>query len=357
MAPGVTTLAKTLRSIDDLAEAGLIAGSDRAELARVASRYAVAVSPRMASLIDPGDAADPVARQFVPDARELDTHMSELRDPIGDGIRSPLPAVVHRYADRVLLKVAAVCPVYCRFCFRREMVGPSAGHSPSEAEMAAAFDYIAADPAIWEVIATGGDPFMLSSRRIAALSERLGAIPHVRVMRWHTRVPVVAPELVSADLVAGLRAFPRSAYVGLHVNHPREMTAEARGAIDRLVSAGVPLLSQTVLLRGINDDPATLEALMRLLVEARVLPYYLHHGDLAPGTQHFRVPVAQGQEIAAELNRRLSGIARPDYVLDIPGGYGKVSLLSKAVTPLGDGVYQVRDPSGGVHIYRDACAP
>ena len=201
---------------------------------------------------------------------------------------------MHRYPDRVLLKVAAVCPVYCRFCFRREMVGPDERRcrspTPISTPRSTTFAHI---PEIWEVILTGGDPFVLSPRRIADITARLGEIAHVKILRWHTRVPVVAPERVTADLVAALRSARQTVYVALHANHPRELTPRARDAIALLADAGIPLVSQTVLLKGVNDDVATLEALMRAFVEARVKPYYLHHGDLAPGTAHFRTTIAR----------------------------------------------------------------
>ena len=176
------------------------------------------------------------------------------------------------------------------------------------------------------MILTGGDPFMLSPRRIAEVTQRLGASPHVKVLRWHTRVPVADPERVTEDLVAALRSTPKTVYVALHANHARELTEAARAACARLVDAGIPMLSQTVLLRGVNDDAETLAALMRAFVEARVKPYYLHHLDAAPGTGHFRTPIAEGQRLMRSLRGRLSGIAQPTYVLDIPGGHGKVPV-------------------------------
>jgi lysine 2,3-aminomutase len=349
----VTTRQKAIRSAADVLRAGFAAGADAETLAAVAERYAVAITPTMSALMDANDPADPIVRQFVPSAAELTTHAAELADPIGDHAKSPVPGLVHRYPDRVLLKIVGVCPVYCRFCFRREMVGPDAGHNLTEGELTAALAYIRTTPAIWEVILTGGDPFMLSARRVRALMQALATIPHIKIVRWHTRVPVVAPNLVTDDLLSALTCGTQTVLVGVHANHPRELTPGARAALDRLSRAGIPLLSQTVLLRGINDDVATLEALMRGFVEARLVPYYLHHGDLAPGTGHFRIPVAQGIGLVRELHRRLSGLARPDYVLDVPGAFGKVSLLSADVRLTPDGC-EVRDCQGRTHVYRDA---
>lgn len=345
----------TLRSADDLLAAGLIDAARAADVTRIGKRYAIAVTPAVVSLIDRNDPHDPIARQFVPDAAELKTHPAELADPIGDTIKSPAPGIVHRYPDRVLLKIASVCPVYCRFCFRREMVGPELGDALSDEEIATALDYIHATPGIWEVILTGGDPFILSPRRIRAVTEALGAVPHVKILRWHTRVPVVDPARVTDDLVAALKASSKTVFVGLHCNHARELTAEARTAIGKLADVGIPLVSQTVLLKGVNDSADALEDLMRALVEARVKPYYLHHGDLAPGTSHFRTTIAEGQTLVDALRRRVSGLAMPTYVLDIPGAFGKVPLTESAVSRDGDGM-SIRDPNGGQHVYEDACA-
>ena len=345
----------TLKTAVDLVDAGLVAPSLAKDVARVGNRYAISVTPAMQDLIAQKDVNDPIARQFIPDVRELDVHPAERGDPIGDHLKSPAPGIVHRYADRVLLKIASVCPVYCRFCFRREMVGPQLGEALSAEDLAAALDYIRATPSIWEVILTGGDPFVLSPRRIAEVTEALGQISHVKIVRWHTRVPVVDPARVTDDLVSALKASGRTVFVGLHTNHERELTADARTAIAKLVDAGIPVVSQTVLLKGVNDDADTLEALMRALVECRVKPYYLHHGDLAPGTAHFRTTIAEGQTLMDELRRRLSGIALPAYVLDIPGAFGKMPINRATLSKDGAG-YLITDPQGARHVYEDACA-
>jgi lysine 2,3-aminomutase len=313
---------KTLRSPADLIQAGLAERGRLAELQQVASRYAVAITPAIADLIDPADPNDPIARQFVPDARELERHEEESADPIGDDAFSPVEGVVHRYPDRVLLKLVNACAVYCRFCFRREMVGPGRGALSAKA-LAAALGYVRATPQIWEVILTGGDPLVLSPRRLKTVLAELAAIEHVKIFRVHTRMPVAAPERISPALVRALRVPGKANYVVLHVNHPRELSAKTRTACARLIDAGIPMLSQTVLLRGVNDDAATMSALLRALVEARIKPYYLHHADLAPGTAHFRTSIAEGQALMRALHGRVSGLCQPAYVLDIPGGFGK----------------------------------
>jgi lysine 2,3-aminomutase len=322
----VVSTSKTLRSLTDLASASLIPAAAADALAPVAARYAVAITPEMVRLIDRHDPNDPMARQFVPTVGELKIEPGEAADPLGEGRLSPVPGVVHRYADRVLMKLTHVCPVYCRFCFRREVVGPGGPTPLAGIALDRAVAYVAGTPQIWEVILTGGDPFMLSPRRIAEVTRRLAAVDHVKVLRWHTRVPAVAPARVGPQLVAALAAPGKAVVVAVHANHARELSEAARAACARLSDAGVAMLSQTVLLRGVNDDAETLAALMRAFVEARVKPYYLHQLDPAPGTSHFRVSIAEGQALMRSLRGRLSGIAQPTYVLDIPDGYGKVPI-------------------------------
>jgi len=318
------------------------------DLAAVASRYAVAITDEMAALIEGDPATDPIGRQFVPQAAENDIAPGENVDPIGDRRLSPVKGIVHRYPDRVLLKPTLVCPVYCRFCFRREDVGPKGG-TLSAPELAAALDYVRARPEIWEVIVTGGDPFVLSPRRIARIVGALDAMPQLGVIRFHSRVPIVAPRMVSAPLVAALKA-KKAVYVAIHANHPRELTEAARTACARLVDAGIPLLAQTVLLRGVNDNAATLEALFRGLVAMRVKPYYLHHLDLAPGTGQFRTGLAQGQALMRRLRGRVSGLCQPAYVLDLPGGQGKVPVGPCYAHPAGES-WEIEDPDGGRRAY------
>jgi lysine 2,3-aminomutase len=342
---------KTLRSPSELAGAGLIAAARVASLDAVAARYAVAVSPDMAALIE--HPSGPIARQFLPSESELITLPDERADPIGDAAHSPVPGIVHRHRDRVLFKVVASCPVYCRFCFRRETIGPQQENALAREAFDAAIAHIAEHSEIWEVILTGGDPFVLSPRRVQEITARLAEIAHVKIVRWHTRVPVVEPSRVTDDFVAALIAPGVTSWVALHANHPREFSPAARRAVARLIDAGIPMVSQSVLLRGVNDDAETLDALMRALVENRVKPYYLHHPDLAPGTSHFRVSIAQGQNLMRELRARLSGMALPNYVIDIPGGYAKVSLLSSDVEELSPGRYRIRDHGGVWHSYCD----
>ncbi|MGN6572998.1 MAG: lysine-2,3-aminomutase-like protein [Pseudolabrys sp.] len=341
---------KTLRTPEDLAAAGLIAPERAAALAEVAARYAVAIPPALAALIDRNDPDDPIARQFVPSADELDLRPEENADPIGDHAHTPVEGIVHRYPDRVLFKLTHVCAVYCRFCFRREMVGPGKPHALSGAAREAALAYIAAHPKIWEVILTGGDPLIASARRLSETLRALAAIDHVKVLRAHTRVPIAAPETVTPALVRALKVRGKPTYVAVHVNHARDLGRDQRAAIARLADAGIPLLGQSVLLKGVNDTAEALEALMRALVECRIKPYYLHHADLAPGTAHLRTDIATGQALMRALRGRVSGLCQPEYVLDIPGGHGKAPIgpnyLKSAETGIG-----VTDFAGATHAY------
>jgi lysine 2,3-aminomutase len=341
--------AGTLRE-EDLVPAGLVDASRLEEIRRVAGKFAVALTADVAALIDPANSADPIAAQFVPNGAELEIARDERTDPIGDARWSPIPGIVHRYPDRVLLKPTLLCPVYCRFCFRREVVGKIPAMLDQSA-LASAFDYIRRRPEIWEVIITGGDPFVLAPRRLAEIVHTLDRIPHVAVIRFHTRVPVVDPSRVKPALVRALAA-EKAVYVVVHANHPRELTQAAKEALTRLTRAGIPLLSQTVLLRGVNDDAAVLEALFRGLVAMRAKPYYLHHADLAPGTAHFRTGIAAGQQLVRSLRGRISGLCQPTYVLDIPGGYGKVPIAPCAVSAAGEaGGWNVEDGAGVQHSY------
>ncbi len=346
-------MAASLTTIDALLSNGLIEKRSVGVLSSVADRYAVSLTPAVVDLIDRNDPDDPIARQYLPDSAELLRLPDERDDPIGDGPHSPVPGVVHRYPDRVLLKAVHVCPVYCRFCFRREMVGPDGDGTMDAAALGRAKDYITAHPDIWEVILTGGDPLILSPRRLGEIMAALSGIAHVKVVRLHSRVPVADPARIDAALATALMASGKAVYVALHANHPREMSATAAGAIDRLRAAGVVLVSQSVLLRGVNDDPDVLAALMRRFVECGVKPYYLHHPDLAPGTGHFRLTIAEGRSIVTALRARVSGLCMPQYILDIPGGHGKVSLTESPVRDTGEGCYAIEDRLGRSHHYRD----
>ena len=340
--------------VADLAREGLIAAEAADGLEQVVERFQLRLTRTMAERIAEGPADGPVARQFVPGTAELDLGPGERADPIGDEAFSPLKGLTHRYADRVLLKPTHLCQVYCRFCFRREKVGHGE-ENLDEAEIAAALDYVRARPEIFEVILTGGDPLVLSDRRLGAIMDALAAIPHVAVVRLHSRAPVVDPERITPGIVAALRR-RFATWIVVHTNHADEIGDAARAALGRLVDGGIPLLAQTVLLKGVNDDAASLEALFRALVAARVKPYYLHHLDLAEGTGQFRTSIEEGRALMRDLRGRVTGIAQPTYVLDIPGGHGKVPIGPDYLRATADGAYAVEDPNGVVHDYVDPAA-
>jgi lysine 2,3-aminomutase len=305
------------------------------------TRYAVAIPPAMQALIRTPD--DPIGRQFIPDPSELLTAPHESPDPIGDDALSPVKGVVHRYPDRALLKPLLVCPVYCRFCFRREHVGPDGGVL-TDAELDAAYAWFLAHPEVTEVILTGGDPLMLSPRRLRAIISTLSTMPHIATIRIHSRVPVADPERLTDSLAAAMET-DRSLWLVVHANHAREFTPAAGEALRRVRSLGIPLLGQSVLLRGVNDSAAALEALFRAMIAHRIKPYYLHQLDPAPGTARFHVPIDEGRALLEWLRGRVTGLAWPTYVLDIPGGHGKV--------PIGPDYRlnqdTVRDIQGSVH--------
>jgi lysine 2,3-aminomutase len=338
----MTSSIRILRTPAQFRDAGLVQPERLASLAAVAARYAVALPSTLAALIDRNDPRDPIARQFVPDAAEVDMHPEERADPIGDDAHSPVEGIVHRYPDRALLKLNAVCAVYCRFCFRREKVGPGKAEALSPAALKRALDYIRGDRNIWEVILTGGDPLVASARRLRAIMKALAAIDHVKVVRLHTRVPVADPARITPDLTRAMKAKGKAVYVAVHVNHARELTAAARAACSGMADAGLVLLGQSVLLAGVNDTPQAMAELMRACVECRIKPYYLHHGDLAPGTAHLRTDIATGQNLMRALRGRYSGLCQPSYVLDIPGGHGK--------SPIGPNYIERTAANGGEHF-------
>jgi len=278
--------------------------------------------------MDPSDPADPLAVQVLPDPRELETHPDDLEDPVGDQAHSPLPWVVQKHPDRVLLLVTKRCPLYCRFCFRRTH-HPAAAEDPTDAEWEAALRY-AEHSGAREVILSGGDPLSVSDARLFATIDRLRA--SVPVIRIHTRAPVTHPRRITPRLVRGLRE-RGPLWLVVHANHPAELAGDVDRALEALVDAGIPVLNQSVLLRGVNDDVEVLVSLCEALVRRRVLPYYLHHPDRVSGNAHFRMSLEEGWALYRALRRRVSGVALPTYVIDPPDGSGKV--------PVGE-----RDPVG-----------
>lgn len=329
---------KFISSVKGLVDNGLADPAQQSELEKVATQFSLRITPHVLSTIQ----SAAIARQYVPSTDELNITPEELSDPIGDEVHTPIKGITHRYADRVLLKPTHTCAVYCRFCFRRETVGQAEG-TLTAAETKAALQYITDHDQIWEVILSGGDPLVLSDRRLANLAQNLAGIDHVQVLRLHTRGPVVEPSRITPELIAALKT-RLATYIVIHINHADELTPDVKRALALLADNGIPLLSQSVLLRGVNDSVEALTNLMRGLVANRVKPYYLHQTDLAKGTSHFRVPLAEGQELLRQLRGDLSGIAQPTYVLEVPGGFGKVPVGPEYLVEGG-----VLDVRGEVH--------
>ena len=295
-----------------------------ATLHRLLAEYQYAMSDEMsAAMHDAPD--DPIAAQFIPDARELTIAASELADPIGDAPHSPLPSLVHRYPNRVLWKISPVCAVYCRFCFRKEHIGRR-GTALRQAEIADVAAYLTAHTEVEEVIYSGGDPLMLTTPKLQQCAAAYRDLAHIRRLRIHSRIPVVQPAAINDALLTHLSDLPQSLHIVVHINHSAELTANARAALQALRTSGALLYSQTVLLKGVNADATTLARLMNDLLDTGVVPYYLHHPDLARGTGHFRTALAEGKEIMRELRQHLSGIAMPTYIVEIPGGDGKIPV-------------------------------
>ncbi len=329
-----------------------ISATERARNHAAEQTFNIRIPKHYVSQIDWDNPQDPIRLQTIPQADELLFDPRELTDPIGDQAHSPVPRITHRYPDRVLLYPTYQCAVYCRHCFRKESLS-DANDQFSEELLRPAFSYIAAHPEVQEVIVTGGDPLILSSQRLAYLRSQLESIPHLRMIRFHTRVPVVTPQRVDQGLVEALTGRLMVCVV-THFNHPQEITPECKVAAQRLREAGFVLLNQTVLLRGINDNAETLQTLFReLFYTLGIKPYYLHHCDLTRGLSHFRTTIAEGLDIMQKLRGYMSGPCVPQYVLDLPGGNGKIPL-GPSYTVAQDGhCYTFRNYQGKVCSYEE----
>ena len=334
----VTSLSELSAALD-LTDAEL-AGARAAERAGLP----LAITPYYLALCDRRDPACPIRRQVVPSAAEGETVRGDLRDPLGEVAHEVAPELVRRYPDRALLLATDRCAVYCRFCTRSRIVGGGGG-ARSLDRLGEAFDYLRAHPEIRDVIVSGGDPLALSTERLVALVERLRGIESVETIRLATRVPVVLPQRIAAELTDALRQF-HPIWVMTHFNHPRELTPEATGACERLADAGFPVMNHTVLLAGVNDDAEVLTVLFRGLVRHRVRPYYLLQADPVRGTSHLRTPLRTGIDIMERLQGRLSGIALPKLIVDTPGGMGKVPVGPDYVVSRGDGAAVLRTHRG-----------
>ena len=352
--PWQEELRRGAHSVGDLVARGLIAPEAAAALGEVVERFELLVPDHYLRLIDRDDPACPIRLQAIPDLAELRTHRLEVDDPIGDGPHTRTPILVHRYPDRVLLFPTLRCPMMCRHCFRKVRLNDAEPVS-LRSDLPEAIAWLREHPAVREVILSGGDPLMLSDRRLDEVLTAVRSVPTVRLLRLHTRALAALPQRFDGGLAAVLRRHRPVALVA-HVNHARELTPEADRALEDLADAGVPVLSQTVLLRGVNDDSEALEGLLRGLWERGVRPYYLHHPDLVVGTGHLRVSIDRGLALVRGLRGRLPGPAIPTYVIDIPGGLGKVPLDGDRARPAGPGRWRLHSPFGPVVDYEDPAA-
>jgi lysine 2,3-aminomutase len=337
-----------IRTGKALLKAGFIEEDKLEAITAVTRKFSVSLTSQVVDAINFGspEARRVMQKQFVPSIEELNEKPMELSDPIGDKPHEVVRGVIHRYPDRCLLMPIETCPVYCRFCFRRENVGKKK-QALTEEELLQAFCYIREHPEIWEVILSGGDPLILKPKTIREILVQLDNIPHVEVVRLHTRVPIVDSLRVTKEMVQALK-INKAVYVIVHVNHPSELTELVKQACASFVDAGIPMLSQTVLLKDINDTPEVMGELMRALVKNRIKPYYLHQGDLAKGTSHFRTTIKKGQELMKALRGHYSGLCQPTYMLDIPGGHGKIPIETSLVYDT------IEDYQGNRHEYADS---
>jgi len=315
-------------------------------------KLALGITPYFFNLIDPADENCPVRRQMIPRVEETRTAPWEMSDPCGEDSHSPVPGLVHRYPDRVLFLVTDRCASYCRYCTRSRLVSNASGydfHPEYDKQIA----YIAAHPEIRDVLLSGGDPLLLSDEKLENLLSRLRAIPHVEFLRIGTRIPIFLPQRITPEFCAMLKQF-HPLFISIHSNHPRELTVEVRAALGRLADAGVPLGNQSVLLRHVNDDADVMKALMQKLLMCRVKPYYIYQCDLIAGSAHLRASVAKGLEIMEKLRGHTTGYAVPTYVIDAPGGGGKVPVSPEYVLCRNAGRVLIRNFEGKIFEYPEA---
>jgi len=315
-------------------------------------KLALGITPYFFNLIDPADENCPVRRQVVPRIEETHTAPWEMSDPCGEDSHSPVPGLVHRYPDRVLFLVTDRCASYCRYCTRSRLVSNASGydfHPEYDKQIA----YIAAHPEIRDVLLSGGDPLLLSDEKLENLLSRLRAIPHVEFLRLGTRIPIFLPQRITPELCAMLKQF-HPLFISIHTNHPRELTTEVRAALARLADAGIPLGNQSVLLKDVNDDPEVMKALMQKLLMCRVKPYYIYQCDLIAGSAHLRAPVSKGLEIMEQLRGHTTGYAVPTYVIDAPGGGGKVPINPEYILCRNAGRVLIRNFEGKIFEYPES---
>ncbi len=339
-----------IRNKDELSQVIKLTAEEEAGLKKASGRLSLAITPYWATLMDPEDANCPLRRQAVPVASEFIVGPHEMTDPCAEDRDSPAPRLVHRYPDRVLLLSTDQCALYCRHCTRRRLVGEHEDNNSSPSRFDAAIEYIKSNRKIRDVLISGGDPFVLEDDELENLIQKIRAIPHVELLRIGTRVPVTLPQRISEKMTNMLKKYA-PIWISIHFNHPKEITRRCKIACDMLSDAGMPLGSQTVLLKGINDRPYIMRRLTHELLKIRVRPYYIYQCDPVKGTQHFRTPVSVGINIMEKLRGHTSGYAVPTYVIDGPGGGGKIPVGPNYILSQAKGKYVLRNYKGKIYTY------
>ncbi|MCL1908317.1 MAG: lysine 2,3-aminomutase [Holophagaceae bacterium] len=342
-------LKNSISTVEDLEKVVALAADEKQNLIKCLKKFRMAITPYYAALMDSNDPECPVRMQSVPQLDELHDDASELSDPLHEDIDSPVPGLTHRYPDRVLMLVTNICSMNCRHCTRRRMVGDS-DHHMSHDNIQKAIDYIKKTPTVRDVLISGGDPLVLSDDMLESVIKRVREIEHVEIIRLGTRIPVVMPQRITDDLARMLKKY-HPIYINTHFNHPKEITAEVKEACAKLSDAGIPLGNQSVLLKGLNDDPAVMKKLVHKLLTIRVKPYYIYQCDLSLGISHFRTSVSKGIEIIENLRGHTTGMAVPTFVVDAPGGGGKIPVMPNYLISMGDGRAILRNYEGVITRY------
>jgi len=345
-------LKNRVQKLAELEEKLILIEEERAGILLTGTKLAVAITPHFFNLIDPEDPNCPIRRQVVPRVEESFDNPEEMSDPCGEDSHMPVPGLVHRYPDRVLFLVTDRCASYCRYCTRSRVVS-GVSDQKLETQWEAAFQYLEETPQVRDVLLSGGDPLLLSDARLEKILTRLHAIPHIQFIRIGSRIPIFLPQRITPELCAMLRKF-HPLFLSIHANHPRELTTEVRDALGRLADAGIPMGNQSVLLNGINDDLETQRALVHKLLMCRVRPYYLYQCDLIKGSAHLRTPSSKGIEIIEGLRGHTTGYAVPQFVIDAPGGGGKVPLNPDYLVKATETELQVRNYEGRNFLYPEA---
>jgi len=340
-----------ITTVDELTRFIKLTAGEMRDITACLKKFRMAITPYYAGLMDPVDRKCPIRLQAVPQPEELQTVPGDMRDPLHEEVDSPVPGLTHRYPDRVLLLVTDCCFMYCRHCTRRRLTGQRDRALP-KSHLDRAIAYIQNNPRVRDVVISGGDPLTLTDEQLEYILRKLRAIHHVEIIRIGTRAPVVLPQRITSELCAMLEKY-HPLWINTHFNHPREVTPQAASACARLAGAGIPLGNQSVLLRGVNDRPDVMLQLVHKLLQIRVRPYYLYQCDLSEGIGHFRTPVSTGIEIIESLRGHTSGLAVPTFVIDAPGGGGKIPLGPNYVLSQGQGKIVLRNFEGNIHVYTE----